>query len=282
MAKGSRKPKAQEQPEESHDEEIVQDSEGSKVSEGSEGSEGSQEQEGSEETMDVSAFAEGIRTPFSMAVASKRNTGKTLLISALIREMLARQQVKQVLVMSQTVHVNRDYWFLPERMRQPFSEDVIKKLMDRQAAIKKEERDQILLVLDDVLSDKEAEKSRFIKRLFTLGRHYDINVVLISQTSNVALSPGIKQNADYIVYSRLNRYQLASLWESITNMDKRDFIAYSEANNKNYTFLVVDNTSQSNNPADFLLKVKVTSKEAEQISKEETESEDASSSESEW
>lgn len=261
MAKGSLRPNAPESAQiesESEHEEVVEESP-------------------EEHVMDIGAFAARIKTPFSMAVASKRNTGKTLLISALIREMLAQKQVKQVLVMSQTVHVNRDYWFLPERMRQPFSEDVIKKLMDRQAAIKKEERDQVLLVLDDVLSDKEAEKSRFIKRLFTLGRHYDINVVLISQTSNVALSPGVKQNADYIVYSRLNRYQLASLWESITNMDKRAFIEFSEENNKNFVFLVVDNTSQSNNPEDFLLRVKVSPQETQRISEPKAETEDARS-----
>ena len=231
--------------------------------------------------MSVEAFASRIKPPFSMAVASKRNTGKTLLVSALIQQLLVKQLVKSVLVMSQTVHVNRDYWFVPTRLRQPFSEEVIKRLMERQAAIKKEEREQVLLVLDDVLSDKDAEKSRFIKRLFTLGRHYDINVCLISQTSNVALSPGIKQNADYIVYSRLNRYMLAALWESITNMDKRDFIAYSEALNKNYTFLVVDNTSQSNCPEDFLLRVKVSPEEAKRISEPKAETENGGTREEE-
>jgi hypothetical protein len=231
-----------------------------------------------EAVTDVAAFCENIKTPFSMAVASKRNTGKTLLVSAIIRQLLATKIIKSVLVMSQTVHVNKDYWFLPERLRQPFSEDVIKRLMDRQAVKKKGERDQVLLVLDDVLSDKEAEKSRFIKRLFTLGRHYDINVVLISQTSNVALSPGIKQNADYIIYSRLNRYQLAALWESITNMDKKEFIAYSEENNKDFVFLVVDNTSQSNNPEDFLLRVKVSGEEAARISEPKAETEDVQES----
>ena len=238
------------------------------------------EEDAAESVLSIKDFAGKIKLPTAIAVASKRNTGKTLLISALVRDLLATKKVKQVLVMSQTVHVNRDYWFLPGRMRQPFSEAVIKRLMDRQAATKKGVRDQVLLVLDDVLSDKEAEKSRFIKRLFTLGRHYDITVVLISQTSNVALSPGIKQNADYILYSRLNRYQLASLWESITNMDKRSFIGYSEENNKNYTFLVVDNTSQSNNPADFLLKVKVSPEEAKRISEPEAETDDARSSQS--
>ena len=65
---------------------------------------------------------------------------------------------------------------------------------------------------------------------------------------------------------------MSSLWESITNIDKRDFIAFSEANNKNYVFLAVDNTSQSNNPADFLLKVRTTAEEAEKISPPESES----------
>ena len=234
--------------------------------------------------MSVTDFAKRIKVPTAICVASKRNTGKTVMVSALIQALIKQRKVDMVLVMSQTAHVNDDYAFLPARLRQAFSEDTIKKLMDKQAKAKKGQRDHVLLVLDDVLSDKDAERSRFIKKLYTLGRHYDINVVLISQTSNVALTPAIKQNSDYILYSRLNRYQLASLWESITNIDKRDFIAFSEANNKNYVFLAVDNTSQSNNPADFLLKVRTTAEEAENISPPESESdaEVSSSEDSDW
>jgi hypothetical protein len=233
------------------------------------------------DVMSVAEFAARISLPTAIAVASKRNTGKTVMISALVRELLTTKKVTQVLVMSQTVHVNRDYWFLPERMRQPFNEGVIKRLLDRQATTKKADREQVLLVLDDVLSDKEAEKSRFVKRLFTLGRHYDINVVLISQTSNVALTPAIKQNADYLAYSRQNRYMLESIYSTVTNIDKKTFIAWSEANNKNYTFLIVDNTSQSNDPEDFLLKVRVSPEEAKRISEPKTEKEDARSQSSE-
>lgn len=217
----------------------------------------------------VEEFASKIKAPFSMAVASKRNTGKTMLVSALIMELVHTDTVDLVLVMSQTAHVNDDYWFVNPRLRQPFSEVVIEKLMEKQASKPKEKREQVLLVLDDVLSDRQAEGSRFIKKLYTLGRHYDISIILISQTSNVALTPAIKQNADYLIYSRLNRYQLATLHESVTNMDKREFIRWSEEHNKNFVFLVVDNTSQSNRPEDFLLKVKVSDEEAKEISKGE-------------
>jgi len=233
--------------------------------------------------MTAMEFAQRISVPFSMSVASKRNSGKTLLISALIQSLLLLRKVDMVIVMSQTVHVNQDYWFIPARLRIPFSEEVIQKLMDKQAKLPKSKREQVLLVLDDVLSDKDAEKSRYVRKLFILSRHYDIHIILISQTSNVALSPQIKANSDYIVYSRLNRYQLGTLWESLTNIDKRAFIDWSETHNKNYTFLIVDNTSQSNNPADFLLQVRVSPEEAAKISPPESESDDAeTSSDEEW
>jgi hypothetical protein len=250
-----------------------------------ESSSGSESSRGAGNVLTASELARRIKVPTAICVASKRNTGKTLLISALIQALIKQKKVSLVLVMSQTAHVNDDYWFLPARMRQPFSEDVIKKMMDAQAKLPKAKREQVLLVLDDVLSDKDAEKSRFIKKCYTLGRHYDISIVLISQTSNVALTPAIKQNSDYILYSRLNRYQLGSLWESLTNIDKREFIRFSEENNKNYMFLCVDNTSQSNKPADFLLKVKVSKEEAAKLSPPDTEDSDAeisSSEDSDW
>ena len=228
-----------------------------------------------DDVLSVKEFSQQIHIPFSMAVASKRATGKTMLISVLIKALLEDKAVDMVLVMSQTQHVNADYSFLPKRLRQAFSEDVIKKLMDTQGKVPKKKREQVLLVLDDVLSDKEAEKSRFIKRLYTLGRHYDISIILISQTSNVALTPAIKQNSDWILYSRQNRYMLESLWSSVCNIDKKSFIAWSEENNKNFTFLVVDNTSQSNDPAEFLLKVRVSPEEAAEINPESSSEEDA-------
>ena len=237
--------------------------------------------------LSVTEFTERVKFPFSMAVASKRCTGKTWLISVMIQELMRTKKIDMCLVMSQTVHVNDDYAFLPERLRQAFSEDVIRKLMERQAKTPKEKRDKILLVLDDVLSDKEAEKSRFIKRLYTLGRHYTLSVILISQSSNVALTPAVKQNSDWLLYSRLNYYQLSVLFESVTNMKKKDFIRWSEENNKDYVFLCVDNTSNSNKPEDFLLKIRVSDEEAERVKPPEkkpdsdTES-NASSSESEW
>jgi hypothetical protein len=238
-----------------------------------------EEHETQEGVLSITEFAQQVRIPMSISISSSRNTGKTVMCSVLIKALLKSKKVDMVLVMSQTQHVNDDYKFLPARLRQPFSEDVIKKLMDKQGKIPKKKRDEILLVLDDVLSDKEAEKSRFVKKLYTLGRHYNISIILISQTSNVALTPAIKQNSDYLIYSRLNRYMLESLWASVCNIDKKSFIAFSEENNKDYRFIVVDSTSQSNNPADFLLIIRATPEEAKKISPKDIESDAEISSE---
>lgn len=132
-----------------------------------------EEEETQADVWSITEFADKVRIPMSISISSSRNTGKTVMCSVLIQRLLKSKKVDMVLVMSQTQHVNDDYKFLPARLRQPFSEAVIKKLMDKQGKILKKKRDEILLVLDDVLSDKEAEKSRFVKKLYTLGRHYN-------------------------------------------------------------------------------------------------------------
>lgn len=208
--------------------------------------------------LSVDEMVARIKVPFAMTVASKRNTGKSVYISQMIRALLQQKKIDMVVVLSNTAHINEtDYAWVPSELVQPFSEGAIKKLLRHQEATPKEDRKQILLVLDDVLSDKAAENSNYIKQLFVQGRHFMINVVCISQSANgYILTPTLKNNSDFILYSRLNRYQLATLWESLTNIDKKEFVRFSETHNKDYTFLCIDNTSNSVNPADFILRTR--------------------------
>jgi hypothetical protein len=104
-----------------------------------------------------------------------------------------------------------------------------------------------------------------------MGRHINIHPILISQTANRVLTPPIRNNADYFVLSRLNRQQLGEVWESITNMEKREFISFVELTNKNFTFVVVDNTGHSNDPADFLKLVRA----VPELSRREEQTQDA-------
>ena len=91
-----------------------------------------------------------------------------------------------------------------------------------------------------------------IMKWYATSRHFGASVCLLSQIANRILSPAVLQNSDYILYSRLNRTQLCNLFEAITNMEKKEFIKFSEYMNRNYTFVVVDNTIHSADPHDFL------------------------------
>jgi hypothetical protein len=202
--------------------------------------------------MNTAEFAEGVQLPFAMVVASKRNSGKTLFVSQFIKELLRQKKVFAPVVYSNTAHLNGDYGFLPTALVRQFSPENLKALMDGQSSIPKNKRHPLLLVFDDVLGDDRALGNKEILYAYAMGRHINIHPILISQTANRVLTPPIRNNADYFVLSRLNRQQLGEVWESITNMEKRQFVGFVERVNKNFTFVVVDNTGHSNDPAEFL------------------------------
>ena len=202
--------------------------------------------------MDVESFADMIEVPFRMSVASKSNSGKTHLVSELTKQLLAGGKVYMVFVQSNTHGVNDDYAFLPAKCRGRFDPKKLDELFQHQAKTLREQRKQVLVILDDVLGDRSAENNEAIMSFYARGRHANISVILNSQVANRVLSPAVKENSCYILYSRLNRQQLSILWETITNMDKAEFIKFSEHVNKNYNFVVIDNTSHSNDPHEFL------------------------------
>ena len=109
--------------------------------------------------MNAQDFAAGIQLPFAMVVASKRNSGKTLLISQLIKALVNTKKIFAPVVYSNTAHLNGDYSFLPKGLVRQFSPSNLKALLEKQAAIPKSERPPLLLVFDDVLGDERAQGS---------------------------------------------------------------------------------------------------------------------------
>jgi len=207
--------------------------------------------------MDVDAFAtDVVKVPFSMCIASKRNTGKSVLLNQFIVAMVKSKKIDIPIIFSNTTGLNDDYPDIPKHLKQPYSEEGLQRLINKQKGTDKGKRKNILVVFDDVLGDKKADRSSLILYCYAIGRHININPVLCSQVSNRVLTPTVKANSDYILLSRLNRQHILNIWEAITNMEKGEFIAFIEDVNKDYKFACVDMTSQSNNPEDFLMVLK--------------------------
>ena len=207
--------------------------------------------------MDITDFAtECVKVPFSMCIASKRNTGKSVLLNQFIVALVKQGKIDVPIIFSNTTGLNDDYPDIPATMKQKYSEEALQRLITHQKNTPREKRKNILVVFDDILGDRAADHSALILYCYAIGRHISINPVLSSQVSNRVLTPVVKANSDYIFLSRLNRAHIANIWEAITNMEKNEFIAFIEEVNKDYKFCVVDMTSQSNVPADFLFIVR--------------------------
>lgn len=203
--------------------------------------------------MDIHEYAEDMKIPFSAVFCSRRNTGKSVMVNELMKALIQQKKIDAVLIFSNTALINEtDYPDFPDGIKHTYSDQKLQKLIEHQKSMGREKRQRVLLVMDDLLSDKEAKRSPLILSVFCEGRHYGVQPILISQVGNHILTPVIKNNASYMFISRLNRFQLGSLWESLTNIDKDEFVSLVEECNKDYNFIAIDNTSNSNIVEDWL------------------------------
>jgi hypothetical protein len=220
----------------------------------------------------VEEFIEKLPEYFTICVASRRNSGKTVLITAVIKALLKAKRVDIVLAMSNSAALNGDYGFLPKKLVMPFKEATLEALWERQKKAPEKKREHVLVVLDDVLSDKNALRCEIIQRIYSLGRHCHISCILISQVANYVLDPLTKQNSDMILWSRLNPYQLGVLWESINGVEKRWFVRWSESlGGHEYNFCYFNCYSQSNDPEEFLGAVRAEPPPGKKKNREEPE-----------
>ena len=70
--------------------------------------------------MDIDAFAtDVVKVPFSMCIASKRNTGKSVLLNQFIVAMVKSKKIDIPIIFSNTTGLNDDYPDIPKHLKQP-------------------------------------------------------------------------------------------------------------------------------------------------------------------
>ena len=207
---------------------------------------------------------------FTLCCMSCRNSGKSVLISQLVRELRRLKKVDLVLVMSGTAGLTSDWDFLPANTVMSFSEEMLGRIARKQDSDveawkhpeegreKPKKPKHVLLVLDDCLSTPEALQSHVISSTFSLGRHRMMSCIVISQLTTKFPSPTLKQNTDMILWSRLNLRSLENLWYSTTNMSKKDFLKVSQTlGGVNFNFMLLDLYNRaSRDPMDTLTVVR--------------------------
>lgn len=147
---------------------------------------------------------------FAMCIVGPRNRGKSLLIrNLLLRKDLLQKTFKKpnyVIIISPNVDINGDF----DEVHGPnvfkydtYDPEMIENLMDRQKQIinrhGRKRCPEILLILDDVLDSGALDYHSKIERIFSRGRHLNLNIILVSQHLN-RISRTIRLNNDYFIF----------------------------------------------------------------------------------
>lgn len=195
---------------------------------------------------------------FTISVASRRNSGKTVIVSQIIKELLKTKRVDKALVISGSAGLNEDYTdVLPPSLIREYDGATLPAIWAINKKKEKKERQHILIIMDDCLSNPDCYGNQDINEIYTKGRHNHISIIMLSQHTAHLLNPTIRANSDLILYSKLNQQQLKSLWGSITHVEFNDFKLYSEANaGHDYQFIYLDNYKQTIKKEEFLGVVK--------------------------
>jgi hypothetical protein len=219
---------------------------------------------------------EDIIEDFSMVIYGMRFVGKTVLCHHIIEKL--HERFDDAYLLSETVKLQPDAWhFVPEdNVADFFDEALLKKILDTQ----KEKRDEVgkdklphvLVVLDDVVSDINVVRSEVLNKMFTLGRHYNLSVILLSQNAcaSGSISLQARNNCGYAITSNMNSLaELKRLADYYFGMEGYQFgmKKIQEITATPYTFAVADLGTQGRKVLnDYVFKVKAPKLEAQSSS----------------
>ena len=181
-------------------------------------------------------------------LVAKRNSGKSVLLKYLVDQK--KSKFEKIYVICPTESVNNFYSSLVEKncifdsWNEEWAESLIQKMTTQNANKKKEEKKNILLILDDVMSDTNFAQSPALKKLYTRGRHINIGVIATCQYL-YNLPPICRSNADWCIVGQMNRQSIQLLAEEYLSgdLEKNDFVKLYNRSTKDYGFLVINNNS---------------------------------------
>lgn len=213
-------------------------------------------------------WPDDLKLPCSIAVVSKRNSGKTVLLDGLLSRWIASGATDAVMILSATILYNKDYAHVRrlcskhdvychfDEFDPSYLETIVSMQQGKIESPKKFKN--ITVVLDDVIGSMDKSKGKgelsaqkFVNSLFTLSRHHKITIVLSTQRAMGVLSPTIRQNTDYCIMSQVNTENEKALAD-ITNSDRYTIHhVRNQIDKKPFTFALYDNLAPHDGRAEL-------------------------------
>lgn len=147
---------------------------------------------------------------FTACIVGPRQRGKSVLIrNLLLRKDMMKNTFKNpnyIIIISPNIDVNGDYDEVEGKhvyKYESYDPNLIDFLIEEQKNIIKQcgrkRCPEILLVLDDVLDSGALNFHSAIEKIFSRGRHVNLNIILVSQHLN-RISRTMRLNNDYFVF----------------------------------------------------------------------------------
>ena len=105
---------------------------------------------------------------------------------------------------------------------------------------------RVLIILDDVIANREFLNSPQALKMFALLRHYLVSVIVLMQTYN-KLPKALRNNANAIMIFPSNRSELEVLKDELCqpSLSKKQFEkVISDATSERYDFLYINNHAE--------------------------------------
>lgn len=192
----------------------------------------------------------------TVVLVGKRASGKSELLRYLVT--LSKQEFKSIFLVCPTEKVNGFYDGLidPKNIFDEYNETWIEALMKKMGETNKNTNEHtashILLILDDICSDLNLNKSKTIKQLFCRGRHLKISIIMTAQYI-YQIPPVLRCNSDFVAVGQMNSQSLDLLTSEFQfgNITKKEFKKMYMKSTSNFNFLLINcSTAQDNDNLD--------------------------------
>ena len=189
----------------------------------------------------------------TVVISSLRNSGKSELCRMLI--LSQKSDFDHIFAISSTNKCNNFYDFIDQKnVLTEFDDQWIDLLLKKCEEINlgkiKSSIDAIhtLLILDDCASSSSFKSSRSLERLFTLGRHYHLSLIVITQRIK-SLSTTCRINTNFLICGLLNQQSIKLLLEEYTlgQISKNDFEKMYREATSDYGFVIINNSAGKSN-----------------------------------
>lgn len=187
----------------------------------------------------------------TISVVAKRNSGKSILIRYLINKQ--KHLFSKIFVICPTEKINPFYNQITKEdcIFDEWNENWVEELIETLTKINTHkplsERKNVLLILDDCMSDINYNSSKSMKLIYTRGRHFNLSIIATCQYLN-SLPKICRSNCDLIITGQMNLSSIEMMAnEYCSNLDKSEFIKLFNRSTKDYNFLVINNNSVKEN-----------------------------------